>query len=405
MISKEEFLRIVESRYDAINALDDGRDFYDYEKAFASIVQEMNRALLESSIGPVPKDRRKKKTLSQFGYIQLAKSHPYSEFAKGFGISPLMQERMVFAGQYDNYGSCNQLIDKLMDLEVSSAQVYRVTNVYGSELDMSDQSERSLAPLQRQEVLYAEADGSMILTRDGWKEVKLGRVFRSSDCVPGADGVRGEVLSSQYIAHLGHKGPFCRGMDELLDSFGGTALGERLVFINDGAEWIANWIRDIFPGATDILDYYHACEHLHEFVRLVFPGRDEGNAWATEQKNRLLESEVNGVIDAVASIPCHHKAAREARDALLNYYRNNAHRMDYARYRGIGSGIIGSGAIESAHRTIIQKRLKQSGQRWGKDGAQNVINLRVINQSGKWHKVIQNIKNAAAKGYQRKSAA
>lgn len=61
MISKEEFLRIVESRYEAINALDDGRDFYDYEKGFAAIVQGMNRELLESSIGPVPSDRRKKK--------------------------------------------------------------------------------------------------------------------------------------------------------------------------------------------------------------------------------------------------------------------------------------------------------------------------------------------------------
>ncbi len=61
MINREEFLRIVESRYEAINALDDGRDFYDYEKGFAAIVQEMNRELLESSIGPVPSDRRKKK--------------------------------------------------------------------------------------------------------------------------------------------------------------------------------------------------------------------------------------------------------------------------------------------------------------------------------------------------------
>lgn len=64
MISKEEFLLIVASRYDAINALDDGRDFYDYEKGFAAIVQQMNRELFESSIGPVPADRRKKNSLA-----------------------------------------------------------------------------------------------------------------------------------------------------------------------------------------------------------------------------------------------------------------------------------------------------------------------------------------------------
>jgi hypothetical protein len=61
----------------------------------------------------------------------------------------------------------------------------------------------------------------------------------------------------------------------------------------------------------------------------------------------------------------------------------------------MGYGIIGSGAIESAHRTIIQKRLKQSGQRWGLNGAQNVLNLRVTKGSGQWNKVIRNIKLAA----------
>src|SRR5690606_36641305 len=111
------------------------------------------------------------------------------------------------------------------------------------------------------------------------------------------------------------------------------------------------------------------------------------------------------VIKAIESVPCRGRAAKEARRALLNYYRNNSHRMDYARYREIGCGIIGSGAIESAHRTLIQRRLKQSGQRWGKAGAQNVLNLRMMSQSGKWNKVIQNIKNAAAEGKQNKRAA
>lgn len=79
--------------------------------------------------------------------------------------------------------------------------------------------------------------------------------------------------------------------------------------------------------------------------------------------------------------------------------------MDYARYRKIGCGIIGSGAIESAHRTIIQKRLKQSGQRWSFKGAQNVLNLRVIKGSGQWNKVIRNIKLAAHKASMIKVAA
>ena len=77
---------------------------------------------------------------------------------------------------------------------------------------------------------------------------------------------------------------------------------------------------------------------------------------------------------------------------LVNYYSSNASRMDYSYYKQIGAGIIGSGAIESAHRTLVQKRMKQSGQRWSYDGAQNMLNLRVIKMNGQWEKVIKMVK-------------
>jgi hypothetical protein len=87
----------------------------------------------------------------------------------------------------------------------------------------------------------------------------------------------------------------------------------------------------------------------------------------------------------------------ESKDALalINYYTSNAYRMDYQAYKNIGAGIIGSGAIESAHRTVVQKRMKQSGQRWSNQGAQNMLNLRVLNMNQQWDKVVQLIKRAA----------
>lgn len=66
--------------------------------------------------------------------------------------------------------------------------------------------------------------------------------------------------------------------------------------------------------------------------------------------------------------------------------------MDYKKYLHIGCGIIGSGAIESAHRTVVQKRLKLSGQRWSKKGAQNMLNLRVTQMNGQWNKVVKLVK-------------
>ena len=80
---------------------------------------------------------------------------------------------------------------------------------------------------------------------------------------------------------------------------------------------------------------------------------------------------------------------------LINYYTNNAYRMNYKWYKNVGADLIGSGAIESAHRTIIQKRMKQSGQRWSNKGAQNMLNLKVLSMNKQWDKVMALIKKAA----------
>jgi len=80
---------------------------------------------------------------------------------------------------------------------------------------------------------------------------------------------------------------------------------------------------------------------------------------------------------------------QEERAKLLTYYTENQHRMDYKKYRNIGTGIIGPGAIEAANREVVQKRMKLSGQRWTKTGAQNMLALRTTKLSGNWNKVIE----------------
>ena len=123
-------------------------------------------------------------------------------------------------------------------------------------------------PVKQEEVLYVQADGSMILTREnGWSEVKSGRIFKSSDCLH-RSGKPGWISNSQYVAHLGSHKNFCKQMDDILDHFG--PLKQRLVCITDGASWLRNWIEDSFAGCISVLDYYHAAEHLHAFCSEVF---------------------------------------------------------------------------------------------------------------------------------------
>ena len=296
---------------------------------------------------------------------------------------------LVYAGQLDCYERCNVILEKFIDIQVSASQVYLVTDCYGKAAEKEVNVCRSLEPVKKEEVLYVEADGSMLLTRDeGWKEVKVGRMFTSGSCID-PNGKLSWIRHSQYVAHLGNNKDFTKQMDTLIESYG--RLGKRLVFIADGGTWIKNWIEDAFPEAVSILDYYHVCEHLHSFANVAFSDEAKRTKWTDKQKQLLLESKVTTVIKNIK------RQNNECKEGLLliNYYTNNAYRMDYKRYKNVGAGLIGSGAIESAHRTVVQKRMKQSGQRWSNQGAQNMLNLRVLSMNKQWDKVVAMIKNAA----------
>lgn len=299
-----------------------------------------------------------------------------------------MQELMTYAGHLDCYGKSNEVLSCFLSVNVSTTQVYRVTNRVSEGLkEEEEKANRLLPPVSREEVLYVGVDGSMISTREeGWKEVKLARLFKSSDCL-NPNTASSYLTQSQYVAHMGSSREFCRKAEEVIDAYG--TLKERLVFLTDGATWIKNWIEDSYSGSVAILDYYHACEHLHAFAESSFKDLELREKWFREQKELLYDSQVEQVIENIRLTG----SSKAEKEKLVNYYQSNVDRMDYRKYRTIGCGIIGSGAIESAHRTVIQKRMKLSGQHWSKTGSKNMLRLRVFSMNKQWHKVIERIKN------------
>jgi hypothetical protein len=313
---------------------------------------------------------------------------------QGFGISPYMQELMVYAGHLDCYADCNETIEKFTMVTVNPSQVYRVTDSVSESLQAEDlRRERTLQPVSKEDVLYVEIDGSMIPTRNSeepWKEVKLARLFRGGDCLNPNSG-SSYLQDSQYVGHFGRSVDFCEKLGGVIDAYGD--LRDRLVFINDGAAWIREWIADRYPLAVSILDFYHGIEYLYEFAEKVFADKTEKDSWCEQQKDLLLASEMDTVLEHICST-----TAKEAeKKKIITYYKNNKDRMKYSHYRDIGCGIIGSGAIESAHKTVIQKRMKQAGQRWSTKGARNMLRLRVISMNKQWAKVIDFLKEPQLK--------
>lgn len=316
------------------------------------------------------------------GYVTIDNKHPFSKGKNGFQISPKLQELMVYSGTLDTYESCHEVINKFIQIEVSATQVHRVTTLYGEEVGKTINDEVILTPSKKEEVMYAMADGSMIFTREeGWKEAKVGRIFKSSDCIHAGDKP-GWISNSQYVAHLGGHIEFTKQMEKLLDTY--ITQKQQIIFISDGAKWIKNWIEDAYPSAISVLDYYHAVEYLYGFANTHFTEDKKKQPWVEKQKTLLMQSKVKQVIKNVKGL----KSSTQEAKSLIEYYQNNQARMDYAYYQTLGTGLIGSGAIESTHRTLIQERMKLSGQRWSNRGAKNMLNLRVTRMNKQWSKII-----------------
>lgn len=233
-------------------------------------------------------------------------------------------------------------------------------------------------------IAYGLADGSMLLTDEGYREAKLGRVFPQSACQPsGVEGRNGQLAESLYCAHLGEATAFKPLFTQTLSSY--QAAGYRLIFLSDGAIWLRQMMETAFPNAVLILDFYHVMEWLGKAAQVGLRRASSREPWLANQHKRLLASELDEVLAALDALKGQSAVVAQVRAYLVS----NRDRMDYATYV-VNGWLIGSGAVESAHRTLLQSRLKLSGQRWSEVGANRLIALRTYVANG-WHQAIREL--------------
>ena len=160
----------------------------------------------------------------------------------------------------------------------------------------------------------------------------------------------------------------------------GIQQAQRWIALSDGGAGLEDLIRAHF-GRVDavILDFYHAAEHLGELARALYP-HDESRRedWLKDWCHRLKHRGGQAVLDGLRELlPGCATAARETLSDLIEYIGNHVHRMDYPNYLSHGWW-IGSGPIEAACKTVIGKRMKGGGMRWGEDGADGICHLRAL---------------------------
>jgi hypothetical protein len=323
----------------------------------------------------------------------LAKNHKLAQTKSTFGISEKLQELMCLMGQNQVFEEGEALFSKMMGISVCGKQIQRVSEYYGQRIEETEAKsieEGAPAPLVGNEkgTTYVMADGSMLFTREnGWQEIKVARIFSQSDNVA-IQKNRNEIAENLFVCHLGGFKGFLKKLEHYADDY------KKKVCIADGAKWIWLWATATYPEMTQILDFFHVLEKLGEFASKQFVDEDIKQKWMSDQKERLLNNGVDEVIEILAQLKGRNKEAEKLRIDVVRYYQNNKVRMQYKTYLDAGY-LIGSGPIESAHRNVVQQRLKLSGQRWSEKGAQQIVNLRAYHKSSRWSELVKLIKFAA----------
>jgi hypothetical protein len=227
-------------------------------------------------------------------------------------------------------------------------------------------------------------------TGDVYREIKAGAVFRAergfqrSEVVPGVYVDTPEPGSLRYVARRTAKGGFDWLLYHLAEQ-GGLAQAQQVVVIGDGAPWIWNLAAEHFPGAVQIVDLYHAKEHVWAVARAVFgSGTAQAAAWATAACSLLEQGNTQALVSTIAAlppIPPEPGQARSIPERAVDYFTSNAERMRYPVFRAQGMH-LGSGIAEAACKTIVSTRAKRAGMRWTPEGIDALLPLRTAVLNG-----------------------
>jgi hypothetical protein len=323
---------------------------------------------------------------------------PWDEILRTTGqrLTPAAREVVCLAGIQESFGkAANRTLHKLTGIRLSESTVERTTESAGMQLKEKQESGVLFGQGERYEwnrdaenvtCAYVSLDLTGIMMQ-GEKAAKVDGRMVTVAMIYNPQPREGdeEALSKP-----------CDGVRYLAGFYDLEELGLQMrqqaaqVGMNDAEQWIAltdggagleHFIDVNFPRAEKILDFFHAAEHLSAFAKRYRPGAASGpllDAWCHSLKHaggtqviRMLER-----LQRQKMSP----EVQEAYDGLLNYLKSNEHRMDYPRYLKRGWQ-IGSGAIESACKRVVNQRLCMGGMRWGEEGSDAVAHLRALYQS------------------------
>jgi hypothetical protein len=319
-------------------------------------------------------------------------------------LSPGVRRMVAAVGHEAAFEHGRQQMELLAGLSVTTKAVERTAEAIGQDIEVGQQRELQRAlqlelaiPMgARIPILYVEMDGTGIPVvrkesegRAGkqddqpahTREAKLGCVFTQTRVDEEGFPLRDEA-STSYV-----------GAIESCEQFGrrlyaeawqrGWARAEKRVVLGDGADWIWNQANLHFPEAIQIVDLYHARQHLWSLAAKLYVNDSPAQKrWVMVRKDKLEDGKIERLVAALRSVAASHPELAEDIGTEANYFENNKERMRYPKFRKQGL-FVGSGVIEAGCKTVLG-RLKRSGMFWTVRGANAIIALRCCQLSGKF---------------------
>jgi hypothetical protein len=292
------------------------------------------------------------------------------------------------------YLESSQQLQELAGLRVDPSQIQRLVQLLGPSAQARLVELPAPAPAPVGE-FYVSVDGTgvpMIRSElagrvgrgpDGQartREIKLAALFtqttRDAEGHPVRDPQSTTYLasfaSSDLFASLVRRAAIARGL----------AQAPQVIFLGDGAAWVWETARTCFPQAIQILDYYHASEHVVALARAIYPDGGTAQNWALRWQSLIYDSELDVLLTEARAAAG--PTPTQAIQREVDYLERNRPRMDYRHYRAQG-WFIGSGVVEAGCKRVIGQRLKQSGMFWRETGATAVASLRcALLSAGGW---------------------
>jgi len=359
-------------------------------------------------------ERRSKTITTVLGPLRVSRAYYHCEAcqagffprdrALGFSqasLSPAVTRMIGACASMVSFQESHELLHELAGVDANAKRVERTAEALGAEIATDERAVVEVSGLSAP-TMYLGMDGTGIpmraealVGRDGkqpdgsskTREVKLVTVWsaegRDEDGIPVRD--RGSVTYSAAIESAAH-----RDIDETPSEFAqrverearrrGFEAAPRRVVLGDGAPWIWNLADEHFPGAIQIVDLFHAKQHLFDVAKAIYGATsDLGKQWGKQRRDELDDGNLDGVL---AALRVHAAADDEARKCL-DYFTRNRPRMRYPEFRAQGL-CVSTGVVEAGCKVAIGTRCKRTGMHWTLAGANAIIALRCCKLSGRF---------------------